>query len=202
MEELEIQEKEPWEQMNGEPHRWFNLFNEYRLLGVSRSLRKLYRKKRAEKGMEDIPDHYGAPTNWTHYAREWKWKERAEAWDISLQEDQEDEVEAVLGRGIALAHNRIIKLIAIADKLEEYILDPKTTRVSPYVLEQYRGLLDDIAKEKGERVKETRLTGAKGGPVKIVTEWGRGGSASDAWERKGIDAPTTVEGQIIKEITE
>lgn len=195
----EVPERDPWEQMDKEPQRWFNLFNDFRLLGPNRTLRKLYRNKREQRGMPDIPQNYGAPSNWAHYYRDWRWKERAEAWDEVVREKQEDDTVDVLGSGLALAHNRIVKLVELADRIEGILLDPKA-KISPYLVEQYRGILDDIAKEKGERSKEVRLTGTKGGPVVIETSWGRGGSASDAWETKQISAPSdAIEGVVVSE---
>lgn len=38
--------------------------------------------------------------------------------------------------------------------------------ISATLLEQWRGLLDDIAKEKGERIKKTELSGKDGEPIK------------------------------------
>lgn len=195
----ELQERDPWDRMDGEPLYWYSLFNQFRLMGPSRKLRTFYRKKRAESGMSDLKPEWGTPTNWVHYARDWKWKERAEAWDAEMREQQEGEAEDTLTNGIAMSYKRIERLIALADKLEEIIFHGNRAP-SPYMVEQYRGILDDIAKEKGERSKEVRLTGSKSGPIQIETSWGRGGSASDAWERKQIAAPTdAIEGVIVTE---
>ena len=201
-EETDIQtlkEPDPWEQLPDEPNYWYSIFTEFRLLGPRRSLRRFYRKKRELEGKPDIPSYQGAPTSWSFAARDWHWHARAKAWDDMVQQRQEEEVEEVLNSGLSLAHERIRKLTAVAQKLEEYILAPETKRISPYILEQYRGLLDDIAKEKGERIKETRITGAKGGPVQIITEWGRGGSATEAWEAKQLPAQAQIEATIIRE---
>ena len=192
--------QDAWEQQEGEPSRWFAIFTEFRLMGPKRSIRKLWREKRAERGLPEAAMNWGAPSNWADYAREWRWRERADAWDKHMQDKLEEEAESILSEGLALSHNRIIKLKAVAEKLEKYLLADTTTRVSPMVIEQYRGILYDIAKEKGERVKETRLTGTKGGPISIVTEWGRGGSASDAWSQKALEAPENVVDAIAEEV--
>lgn len=190
------QDGDPWDQMPNEPAKWYALFTEYRLLGPSRNFRRFYRMKRVQTGKSDLGQISGASAHWLKYFTEWHWKERAEAWDAEVREEQEAHTEQILGEGLALAHERIVKLKAVADKLEQYILDPKVTRVSPYILEQYRGLLDDIAKEKGERIKETRFTGVKGGPIVIETTWGRGGSASDAWQNSLPEPNNVIEAEV------
>jgi hypothetical protein len=173
---------DPWDQLEQESNLWFARFDMFRLLGPSRSIPKTYRKWRER---EDPNLKY---SDWYREAKLYNWDERAAAWDEVNRELQEDRIQEVYGSGLALSHERVAKLILIAEKLEAFILDKKTTRISPFVIEQYRGILDDIAKEKGERLKETRVTGTAGGPILIETSWGRGGSASDAW--KQLEAPT------------
>lgn len=185
-----FEERDEWDQLPDEPTYWYDLFTQYRLLGATRTLRKLYRMKRDEKGLKALPREWGASTSWTQKAREWKWIERAEAWDDFIREKADETAEGVLSEGLALPHVRIEKLKRVAEKLEDYILDPKVTKISSYVIEQYRGVLDDIAKETGGRVKETRFTAGNNGSIQqIVTVWGRGGSASEAWEQKQLEAP-------------
>lgn len=185
-----------WDRQPDEPSKWFARFDVYRLLGPSRSIGKAYRKWRIMDGRENVQITGNAI--WVEQGKLWDWDARAEAWDEIERDEQEARAHAVLNDGLSLAHERIEKLKKIAQKLEDFILDAKTTRISPFVIEQYRGILDDIAKEKGERLKETRIVGASGGPVLIETSWGRGGSASDAW--KQIEAP--VIDTIVEEIKE
>lgn len=179
-------EADPWDRIIGdpvlgdEPVFWFVRFTTFRKLGPYRTLRKAYR--------EQHETQYGPserellPTvTWYDNAKIWHWRERAEAWD----QEQLDLMKAAeykeLTEGYALVHERLRSLKAVATKLDTYIQDPHVTRISPNTLEQYRGVLDDIARELGHRIRETRLTGAGGGPVVIETQWGRGGSATNAW---------------------
>lgn len=187
-EEDRLTDSEVWDQMEGEPVYWYAKFCEYRLLGPSRTLKKIYRIEKAK----NVDAGVVSPEQWTTHFTKWSWKARAEAWDVQQQEELEDEIEQIVGEGLASAHRRVDHLKSIAMKLEEYMLDPRTTRISPNTIEQYRGLLDDIAREQGHRVKETRLTGPKGGSVIIETQWGRGGSASSAWERNQLPAPASL----------
>jgi hypothetical protein len=170
-----------WDQREEEPKIWYERFSIFRLIGPGRSIAKAYRKWRLlTKG--EITTKYTS-NNWYDVAREWHWEERASAWDDVVREEQEDVAQEVYADGLSFAHERVRKLKLVAKKLEDYILDIKTTRISPYIIEQYRGILDDIAKERGERQKETRVTGVGGGAIMIETQWGRGGSATDAWNQ-------------------
>lgn len=192
---LQVDERDPWEQLPDEPRMWYERFEIYRLLGPLRTMGLAYRKYRAVSG---TPSNTTMVGQWSKYAKKYEWDRRAQAWDDSLREEREVEAMEVYSEGLSMAHERVRKLKAVAQKLEDYILDPRTTRISPHVIEQYRGLLDDIAKERGERKNVTAITGADGGPIRIVTSWGRGGSASDAWN--ALPEPV-IDGEI-KEITE
>lgn len=192
----QVEEREAWEQLPDEPYYWFVLFTEYRQMGPKRNLRKFYRQKREEKGMSEIGTHWGAPSNWNHYYHKWRWKERAQAWDEVMREKQDDVAEEILTDGLALSFHRVESLTRLAKKLEEMIMN--ANRPSPYLIEQYRGVLDDIAKEKGERGKEMKLKFGSDIPM-IETQWGRGGSASEAWERPQIPSPGTIDAVLVTE---
>ena len=190
-EDILTSDRDAWDKEDNEPSLWYDRFTKYRLLGPSRSLRKLWRVVRFEQGQDDIKKNQGAPHLWNEKAKIWRWKERAEAWDEYERERREDEAEEILQTGLALAHIRVMKLQKLAEKIEDNLLK-SGTRMSPYVVEQYRGILDDIAKEKGERAKETRIAGFNGGPIVIETAWGRGGSASIAWDKNEQPLLTTT----------
>jgi len=185
-------ELDPWDLQPGESPLWFDRFTQFRLLGPHRSLAKVYRLSRLREHGK-VVERDNAPSLWNARAKEWKWRERASAWDAYTLELVEEQAHNVYNSGLSLVHERVTKLQQLAQKMENYLLDSRTTRLSPHLIEQYRGTLDDIAKELGQRVKETRLTGPGGGPVAITTSWGRGGSATDAWQKvvDADDAPNT-----------
>lgn len=80
---------EIWDQQTGEPHKWFQRFTTYRLLGYTRSFEEVYRQERDRLGLKsNRPSIY-----WFEIAREWRWKERAEAWDNYLVESAAVEIE-------------------------------------------------------------------------------------------------------------
>lgn len=183
---LYMDERTPWERMKGEPAFWYARFVEYRDMGPARSFTRYFRGLTPTqiRGANGASNHL-----WSKHAKQWNWKERAEAWDEYNEESERINAYFVLSHGLALAHERIKKLEALADRLESILMN-KDIKLSPFLIEQYRGLLKDIAEEKGERTKETRLTGVGGGPIVIETSWGRGGSASAAWEQ--LPAPKVI----------
>lgn len=68
-----------WDRQPGEPALWFGRFDRlYRPLGTERSLLAAYNAWRTEVGK-------GATTSvanaWLLRSKEWRWRERAEAWD-------------------------------------------------------------------------------------------------------------------------
>ena len=73
-----MSQPEPWERQPGEPNRWYARFERYRLAGPSRSLLGTVSAEKAEQGQK-IPN--GIPGAWSRAAGQWRWRERAEAWD-------------------------------------------------------------------------------------------------------------------------
>lgn len=144
------EEREAWDQIEGEPNLWFDRFTIYRLLGPKRSIRFAHRQQ-APKSLKKPQSLPGA---WKDAAIQWTWKERAEAWDAARREDLECEAAQVLSEGLALMHERVRVLKKRAGKLDT-LLD-KEKKPSSYTIEQWRGLLADIAEEMGERVKTTK----------------------------------------------
>jgi len=190
---------DPWALQPGEPSLWHQRFEYFRLMGPLRTIGKAYRKYR--KDIDDVEINYSATHYWREKAREWEWEERAQAWDEAVAEEKEERAIAVFGEGLSLSHERVAKLKLIAEKLEDYILDPRTTRISPHIIEQYRGLLDDIAKERGDRSSKVAVTGPTGGPIVIETVWGRGGAFTEAWKSLPQQAETKVVEEIEGEYT-
>lgn len=196
-EHYEVTPTEPWDQQKNEPDIWYRRFTTYRLIGPRRSVQRAWIM---EKSLTQAIDKYANNSNgaWTLKAREWSWKERATAWDDHNLAMMAEEADKVLKEGTALMYKRVEKLKELGGRLEEVLLDPDNHKLSSYLIEQYRGVLDDIAREMGERTKETRLTGPNGGPVEITTSWGRGGSATNAWTA----LPEPIIETVVEEVTE
>jgi hypothetical protein len=76
------QERKPWDQMEGEPHRWYGRFKVYLELGPTRTIYGAARA--AGERSRNKPYAYGS--DWTLNARKWRWRERANAWDVHQRE--------------------------------------------------------------------------------------------------------------------
>lgn len=144
------EEREAWEQLEGEPNLWYGRFALYRLLGPKRSLRLAHRQEVTKSRQK--PQYL--PGSWHDASQQWNWRERAEAWDAARLEELEFEANQVLSEGLALMHERVKVLKKRADKLDKML--EKEKKPSSYMIEQWRGLLADIAEEMGERVKTTK----------------------------------------------
>ena len=175
-----------WNRLTDEPANWYNRFLLYRNLGPDRTLIGAVNKARKSQ-KKPVQD---APGAWKDASEKYQWKERAEAYDAHLQEEQEKraailreieaaEIERIMTTDYAAKHERVKALAHWAHEIEQSFIDPEEGKINPKwlnpdKLREWRGMLDDIAKELGHRVKETRLTGKDGGAVEIITSWGGG----------------------------
>jgi hypothetical protein len=80
MQELasQLEETREWEKRLDEPDLWYDRLDRFRLLGVTRSIRQLYRDEMQAAGKEPSER---APQVWYEISREWEWLTRCEAWD-------------------------------------------------------------------------------------------------------------------------
>lgn len=143
-------DKEPWDMLPGEPNLWYDRFTLYRLLGAKRSLSAAHRVEitKSRKKSKYLPG------SWREAAKLWNWDIRAQAWDEEQRTILECEAHQVISDGLALMHERVKSLKKRADKIDKYL--DKEKKPSSYLIEQWRGLLSDIADEMGERVKTTK----------------------------------------------
>jgi hypothetical protein len=72
-------ERKIYEQLPEEPSRAFEMFCRYRDAGPSRELRAVYRQATGK------PAARQASGTWLKWARQWRWKERALAYDVELE---------------------------------------------------------------------------------------------------------------------
>lgn len=184
-----------YDQQENEPSKWFAKFLLYRNMPANkRSLLGAYGiyQPQAEKGAKK--QYKRVPGAWNRAFELYNWKARAEAYDKKLQAEAEErqrvlqeleaaEIARIMTTGYALKHERVKGLDAMARLIEQsWISEDKETGekitvfqwLTPDKVKEYRGCLDDIAKELGDRVSKRELTGKDGGPIEIVTEWGGG----------------------------
>lgn len=185
-----------YQRQAGEPGLWFARFLLYRNAGPGRTLLGTVHAEEARKSNKK-PSKY-IPGAWSNACERWNWKARAEQYDANQQAQAEErrralleleqaEIERILTTGYALMHKRIEGLAEMADLIKKSFIDENAEEkinfawVTPDKIREYRGCLDDIAKELGQRIKKNELTGKDGGPLLFQTEWG-GGSIEEEQE--------------------
>lgn len=123
---------EPWLRQKQEPARWYLRFRRYLDMGPKRSLRaavvsepqdeKAQRgnKKQIKNSEQKISD-VSVPGAWSRSAKIWRWKERAEAFDMAQLEKQAGLIrESVSLNPFASKAYRLIYLISMASALDEF----------------------------------------------------------------------------------
>jgi hypothetical protein len=99
--------RQPWQQMPGEPDRWYSRFQIYLELGVTRTLKAAI----AAAGKKARGQPYSWSMEWSSTPRRWRWRERANAWDVHQRE-----LLALSERNTRLAlHSRRV------ERMEEYL---------------------------------------------------------------------------------
>lgn len=158
-----------WEKREGEG-RWYARFLLYLNMGAGRSLLGAVNleksSERAEKSRKK--QSIRVPGAWNDAFKQWEWRKRAQVFDEEQQR-------------LALASTKYASVSERAKLLGRWISTQDTIMVADVAdkgyaradsMEQLRGLLDDMAKETGGRVKVTKAnlehTGKDGGPVQTV----------------------------------
>lgn len=169
--------QELWEQMPDEPLRWYRRFEKFRLMEPVRSIALVFQAEETEKNREKPRTK---PTgDWYEIAKQWKWEERAAAWDAYQDEQLDKQIIAerkkVLKSHYALMHKRVQELDELAtllrgeihDRKKYYLTDVKQIGYGEFaervdlevfndkLVSEFRASLADIAAEMGERVKKT-----------------------------------------------
>jgi len=155
--------------------------NDWLRLGVGRTIPLLL--EQYEFLQENVIPTRSINTLYTWH-NEYDWRSRAAIYDVDLEERKNKERESVIRQGLALEFERVKKLKRLAQLLESQIYERDETgqfvnlwvddvksvgsrdnaeiveivRFNPALLEQYRRVLEDIAKETGGRVQRTDVT--------------------------------------------
>jgi hypothetical protein len=183
------------ERQGGESDNAVIACNDWLRLGPGRSIPALlaYYQDRTEIIKNFQPPSTSAKTLGSWSSR-YDWPERAAIFDVAWDQTKTEERAAELNFGLALDYERIRKLKRLADFLEAQIYtrsndgtfpnvwcpDVKVVgkgdaaevidieRFNSSIFLQYRGVLDDLAKEVGGRVAKSEISGANGGPLETV----------------------------------
>lgn len=158
------------ERQKSESSRAVQACNDYSRMGPSRSLRALIQEY-GKTPQSTVPtDSLYTLEKW---CRKYGWPKRAELYDGQLEAAKNKRAKDILQSGLALVHERVDKLQGLADFLHEqmyeqgesgkyhniWLPDVKEVggqvvdieRFNAAIIDQYRGALDDIAKEVGGR---------------------------------------------------
>jgi hypothetical protein len=158
---------EPWDRMPGEPNRWFSRFERYRLVGSGRTLLGTVN---AEKGQKGQKRQTVIPGAWSRAAAQWRWKQRAEAWDEQerqkAREAHAHAIEEMNQRHVQEAQALQSKAIQRLKTLD--LDDLSAADVARFVVEATR--LERTARGEPEAIEERRLTGKGGGPLTFSLE--------------------------------
>jgi hypothetical protein len=158
-------------------------------MGAGRALSKLH----AQYTTKD--DQTRPPTGNLSTLKEWStrfaWQGRAELYDKAVEAEKTrlagERRRQAMEEGLALDYERVRKLRKLARKLERelrqedrvWLPDVKQigsgedaervdiVRFNAPLIEQYRGTLDDLAKETGGRKKQTEISGPGGKPIQV-----------------------------------
>ena len=156
----------------GESLKAVSACNDYLRMGPGRGqlrLLKLYEK------LAEQPHTSMVPTLSLNAIRTWNlkfgWKTRAELFDMNVEKEKDQRADEALGTGLALYQERVIKLKHLADHLETFIWEDRRLwnrgRFQDSLIQQYRGILDDLAMETGGRVSKTEIGGFGGSPLEL-----------------------------------
>ena len=158
-------------------------------MGPGRSLRLLLERYRESE--QNLAATRSQGTLWGWSAR-FGWQERAAAYDARLEADKDARAGEIMQSGLAVTHERVVKLKELAGFLEGQLYEqgedgvyhnvwlpdvkqigsgPDAERVdierfNAPIIEQYRGTLDDLAKETGGRKQAIEHSGDLG--VRVI----------------------------------
>jgi hypothetical protein len=175
--------------------------NEWLRMGAGRSLSDLLQRLTDTNQISPITTSLGTIKHWS---ADFNWTQRAVEYDANWEARKNAEREAMLNYGLSLDYERLRKLQRLANMLEAQIYERGTDgvlhniwlpdvkaigsgefaervdieRFNAPLLEQYRKVLDDIAKETGGRVQKTDVT--------------TGGEPINVFEVKHIDYRSTL----------
>lgn len=161
---------EVWEKQQNESSKAFKAFATYRDMGAERSLTKV---------AQACGKSVSICNRWSSLHQ---WVARAQAYDQHLediaQEAKEAEIKRVLSEGYAQMHERVRELNAVAGKIrgwvdeeakvwiekrEEITTENATIvktelKFNQALFQEFRGFLDDLAKEVGGRIRKTETS--------------------------------------------
>lgn len=175
----------------GESNKAVQACNEFLRLGPGRSIVGLFRSFNEVQANSVPIATLGTLQAWSS---RYHWQERAAEYDGRAEEEKNARVREIMQSGLALAHERVQELKDLALFLKKQIYEQDLPNHFPNVwvrdvkqigggqfarevtierfnggiIEQFRGTLEDLAKETGGRTNKTEISGPDGGPVQTA----------------------------------
>ena len=121
----------PYDQLPGEPDRWYERFRQFCDLGPSRSLNRCYSQFLEDRG-DPASAAAHAPGSWKRKAAEFDWTERAAAWDADRRQRSRQRLEETLNLFSEAAREALDYLIGT---MRGQVVEPDgsiTTITDPY----------------------------------------------------------------------
>jgi hypothetical protein len=147
--------------MPDEPTMWFERFDRFRGIGPRRTIEEAYRLSASEEGLEGSrPGAY-----WYTIAAEWRWLERAAAWD-DAERERWRQVEGALRHDARM--RRLARIEGLQDAVFAALDKAKIKDVSSQKvlrdLAVFRKFFMDLLKaERLEYGETTEIVGSEGG---------------------------------------
>jgi hypothetical protein len=158
--------------------------NDFLRMGPGRALIKLAERYQAAGDDDQAPPtrSHGLLRKWSHF---FDWPARATDYDARQDLERtrlaEERRREAMETGLALDYERVIALKKLAKKLKGYLSEHDRVWLRDYkglgenmheierfnapLIDQYRGTLEDLAKERGERKQKTEISGPDGKPI-------------------------------------
>ena len=182
-----------------EPAKAITACNDYLRLGPGRSLAKLhalYVERREREGKASVPT--ARDRTLEAWSSRYGWQRRAEAYDAEMEALKTARAHEILNSGLALPHERVLKLKALFEQLEAELTEGALwvertkgigsgetfERVSERLynsalVSDLRGLLEDLAEETGGR--QQRVSVGVNGLAGLLSQ-------ASNWEDAGWEA--------------
>lgn len=162
----------------GESSKAVQACNDYLRMGPGRSLFRLIEKYNELEESITVPTRAKGTVN--KWSADYAWQERAESYDVRIEEQKNKRAEEIMNSGLALEHERTKKLKELYALLEKQLFetDPTTgvlhnlwlkdyksigqgealeiERFNAPLIREIRATLDDIAAETGGRVRQVQ----------------------------------------------
>lgn len=115
---------------------WFGRFQRFLTMGIQRTVQGACNEERATQGKRRL---YQTPGAWSRNAEKWRWRERADAWDVEQQRKTfAENVEryermrrrhAEIGRGMQTAATHGLRHLVTRAEADPKALEPSEVRL-------------------------------------------------------------------------